>query len=99
MIPAASQRFYRQLLGRPPLRSCSLMPSVPNDVAPSVPLSTYERLAASSPAERTELVLQLIQSHPQGRLELPVRDGHQAILNDVALGQATLRERLWPGQE
>ena len=75
------------------------MPPVPNETALPVPLPTYERLAASSPAERTELVLQLIQGHPQGRLELPARDGQQAILKEVRLGRADLKDRLGPGME
>ncbi len=75
------------------------MPFVPIETASPVPLPTYEKLAASTPAERTELVLQLIQGHPQGRLELPARDGQQAILKEVRLGRTDLKDRLGPGKE
>src|SRR5438128_889033 len=69
----------------------------PNETARSVSLPAYGRLAASGPVERTELVLQLIQNHPQGRLELPICDGQPAILNEVQLGYKGLQRRVAPG--
>jgi uncharacterized protein YjbI with pentapeptide repeats len=66
---------------------------------PPVPEGTYEALAASDPAERTALILQLIQSRPHGKLELPARDGRPAVLKEVRLGQASLKDRLLPGAE
>src|SRR5438876_307688 len=69
----------------------------PNETARSVSLPTYGRLAACGPVERTELVLQLIQNHPQGRLELPICDGQPAILNEVQLGYKGLQRRVAPG--
>ncbi|HZY84306.1 MAG TPA: pentapeptide repeat-containing protein [Gemmataceae bacterium] len=58
-----------------------------------VPRQAYERLAAASPVERAELVLGLIEEHPQGRLELPVRDGLQGILDGVDLSRVALEGR------
>jgi uncharacterized protein YjbI with pentapeptide repeats len=69
-----------------------------NETVPPVPLSTYERLEAASPPERTELVLQLIQGHQHGRLELPARDKYQAVLTELRLGRDDLKSRLVPGQ-
>jgi uncharacterized protein YjbI with pentapeptide repeats len=69
-----------------------------NETALLLPLPTYGQLAAASPLDRTELVLQLIQAHPQGLLELPTRDGQQAVLMEVRLGRTSLQDRLGPGE-
>jgi len=45
-----------------------------------VPLEIYERLAEATPEEKTDIVLRLIEEHPEGRLELPARDGVRADL-------------------
>src|SRR5262249_6770823 len=70
-----------------------------SETAPTVLLRTYGQLAARSPVERTALVLQLIEEHPEGRLELPTRDGAQAFLMGVRLGRARVRRHLAPGQD
>jgi uncharacterized protein YjbI with pentapeptide repeats len=73
------------------------MPPVPGEASePRVPPATYEQLAAASPAERSELILRLIQDHPHGRLELPVQDGRVAVLDEVRLGRDALRDRPRP---
>jgi uncharacterized protein YjbI with pentapeptide repeats len=46
---------------------------------------TYERLAAATPAERTKILIALIEEHPQGRLELPAQDGLHAVLDEIDL--------------
>jgi uncharacterized protein YjbI with pentapeptide repeats len=58
------------------------------------PAQAYERLATASPLERTELVLRLIEQHPQGRLELPARDGLQAVLDGADLSRSSLEGRM-----
>lgn len=50
-----------------------------------VPKSIYEALARGTPAERTAIVLRLINEHPQNRLELPSLDGMPAVLDGVDL--------------
>lgn len=67
------------------------------EAAPAVSVPLYEQLAAASPEERSALVLQLIQHHPEGRLELPIRDGQPAILTGVRLGRDDLRDRIVSG--
>jgi uncharacterized protein YjbI with pentapeptide repeats len=56
----------------------------------------YERLATATQAERAEVVLRLIEGHPQGRLELPTRDGLQAVLDGLDLSQPALEGRQTP---
>src|SRR5687768_15569395 len=75
------------------------MPPVPDEAASPTASQAYGRLAAASPAERTELVLRLIEGGRQGRLELPARDGQPALLEGVGLGAAALRGRLDPAAE
>jgi uncharacterized protein YjbI with pentapeptide repeats len=53
----------------------------------------YERLAATPPAERAEMVLRLIEEHPQARLELPARDGLAAALDGIDLSGPELESR------
>ncbi len=50
----------------------------------------YERLAAATQAERAEVIIQLIEGHPQGRLELPTHDGQRAVLDGLDLSRAAL---------
>ena len=45
----------------------------------------FERLAAATAAERTELMLQLIGEHPGGRLRLPARGELRAVLDEIDL--------------
>jgi len=59
-----------------------------------VPLEVYERLAKATPEEKTDIVLRLIEEHPEGRLELPARDRVRANLSKVDLSRDTLRARL-----
>ncbi len=59
-----------------------------------ISLATYEILAASTPEERSEILLRLIEAAPEGRLELPAREGSQANLDGVGLGRAALKARL-----
>src|SRR4051794_35726874 len=73
------------------------MPLVPGDVAGShVPSEAYAQLAAASPAERAELLLQLIQENPHGRLELPGSGDCPAVLDEVKLGRESLQSRPRP---
>jgi uncharacterized protein YjbI with pentapeptide repeats len=58
-----------------------------------VTADVYERLATTNQAERAEVVLRLIEGHPQGRLELPARDGLQAVLDGIDLTRATMESR------
>jgi uncharacterized protein YjbI with pentapeptide repeats len=53
----------------------------------------YERLAAATQSERAEVVLRLIEGHPQGRLELPTHDGLHAVLDGLDLSGAALESR------
>jgi uncharacterized protein YjbI with pentapeptide repeats len=53
----------------------------------------YEKLAAATQAEKAEVVLRLIEGHPQGRLELPTRDGLQAVLGGLDLSRQALKGR------
>jgi uncharacterized protein YjbI with pentapeptide repeats len=50
----------------------------------------YERLARSSPAERAELVLRLIDPSAEARLRLPSADGVTATLDEIDLSRGSL---------
>jgi len=72
----------------------SMTPSPAESAKYQVPgQEAYERLAIASPLERGELVLRLIEEHPQGRLELPVRGGLQGILDGIDLSRPALEGR------
>lgn len=58
------------------------------------PLEVYDRLRAATPEERVELLLSLIVSHPEHRLELPTREGRGAMLDGVNLSSESLELRL-----
>src|SRR5207245_2958605 len=58
------------------------------------PLEFYERLRLATPDERAELVLSLVSSHPEHRLELPAREGRGAMLDGVDLSDEALEKRL-----
>jgi uncharacterized protein YjbI with pentapeptide repeats len=75
------------------------MPPAPHDTESPVGSQIYDRLAASGPEERTKLILQLIQSHPRGRLDLPAPDGQHAILSEIRLGRADLENQLEAGND
>ena len=53
----------------------------------------YERLEKATSAERTDIVLSLIEAHPEGRLELPERDGMRANLQGIDLSLNILKVR------
>jgi uncharacterized protein YjbI with pentapeptide repeats len=54
----------------------------------------YRRLAAGTPPERLDLLLRLIEAHPQGRLDLSARDGLQARLDGIDLSPRGVQARL-----
>jgi uncharacterized protein YjbI with pentapeptide repeats len=54
----------------------------------------YARLTNSSITDRAELVLRLIEEHPEGRLALPICDGLPAVMDGVDLSEATLQSRV-----
>jgi uncharacterized protein YjbI with pentapeptide repeats len=60
---------------------------------PRVASAIFERLAAATPTERVEIVLRLIEEHPQGRLELPAHDGLHAVLDEINLGADAIESR------
>ncbi len=65
------------------------MPTIPDplyDPDGRVSLAVYEYLEEATPEERTEMVLKLIEEHPQGRLELLRQDGKRIHLEDIDLG-------------
>jgi len=64
-----------------------------------VPLKVYEQLKGATPEEKREIVLRLIEEHPDHRLELPERDGLRADLRGVDLSRETLQELVerWAG--
>ncbi len=70
-------------------------PDEPND-----PLVIYRRLQKATPEEKTEIVLKLIEAHPEGRLELPKLEGMVADLRRIDLSPGTLKMRLaqWPDE-
>lgn len=49
------------------------------------PADVYLRLNGATSADRTALLLELLASHPDGRLELPARDGQAADLEGIDL--------------
>ena len=51
----------------------------------------YQDLTAATSEERTSLVLRLLEEHPEGRLQLPARDGVRAVLNEVDLSAQALQ--------
>jgi uncharacterized protein YjbI with pentapeptide repeats len=71
----------------------SITPSPAESEKYQVPEQAYERLATASPIERANLVLRLIEEHPQGRLELPVRGGLQGVLDGIDLSRPALEGR------
>jgi uncharacterized protein YjbI with pentapeptide repeats len=60
---------------------------------PRVASTIYQRLATATPTERAEIVLRLIEEHPQGRLELPAHDGLHAVLDEINLGAEAIESR------
>jgi uncharacterized protein YjbI with pentapeptide repeats len=50
----------------------------------------YESLATATPSDRTEILIRLIENHPQGRLELPAHDGLHAVLDEIDLSPETI---------
>ena len=54
----------------------------------------YKRLAGHSSSERADLMLQLIEEHPQGRLELPALGRVNAVLDGVDVSRLALESRL-----
>jgi hypothetical protein len=59
-----------------------------------VDLEVYQKLERALPDERSDIVLQLIQKHPEGRLEVPARAGVRANLQGIDLSRATLDTQL-----
>jgi uncharacterized protein YjbI with pentapeptide repeats len=56
-----------------------------------VPMEIYNTLEQASSEERALIVLDLIENHPDGRLELPLReDGKGAYLREIDLSQGTM---------
>ena len=53
----------------------------------------YEHLENATPEERMDIVLGLIEAHPEGKLELPIRKGVRANLSYVDLSTGTLKAR------
>ncbi len=51
----------------------------------------YKLLEQATPEERTGIVRRLIEEHPNKKLELPVRNGERANLQDADLQDADLR--------
>jgi len=56
------------------------------------PLDVYEELEEATPEGKRDIVLSLIEEHPDHRLELPERDGVRAILIGVDLSRVALQE-------
>ena len=59
----------------------------------------YQKLAAGTAEERAMLVLQLLEEHPDGRLELPACDGTTAVLNGIDLSAEALHVHGSRGKE
>jgi uncharacterized protein YjbI with pentapeptide repeats len=57
------------------------------------PREVYEELRAASAAQRAEIVIRLIEAHPQGMLVLPAIDGLHAVLDDIDLSPHALTSR------
>jgi uncharacterized protein YjbI with pentapeptide repeats len=58
-----------------------------------VPAAIYEALAEAPAAQRADIVLRLIEDHPQGRLVIPARDGLHAVLDEIDLSPQALQSR------
>jgi hypothetical protein len=54
-------------------------------------LEIYSRLKKATPEEKTDIVLQLIEKHPEGKLELPEQGGMCADLSNIDLSVDTLK--------
>ncbi len=65
------------------------IPAEPGSVRASREI--YESLASATPSDRTEILIRLIENHPQGRLELPAQDGLHAVLDEIDLGPETIQ--------
>ncbi|GAG23997.1 unnamed protein product, partial [marine sediment metagenome] len=65
-----------------------------------VPLKVYEDLKQATPEEKRDIVLRLIEEHPDHRLELPERDGVRADLSRVDLSRVGLQGLVtqWAGE-
>jgi hypothetical protein len=59
-----------------------------------VPLEVYHLLAKATPEEKTEIMLRLIEEHPEGRLELHRCGVMRLNLSKVNLGRLTLRAKV-----
>jgi uncharacterized protein YjbI with pentapeptide repeats len=53
----------------------------------------YDLLANATPEEKADIVLWLIEEHPEGRLELPEMNGLCADLSEVDLSRDTLKAK------
>ena len=76
--------------------SSSAMAAASRDLSEAyqVPLEVYDELEkATTPEQRTEIVLRLIEEHPHGRLVLSAREGRRLNLEGIDLCQDTLRNR------
>jgi uncharacterized protein YjbI with pentapeptide repeats len=58
--------------------------------SPAPLAATFQLLAQADPAQRTALVLRLVEGHPEGRLELPATEAGAAALNEVDLSREAL---------
>lgn len=65
----------------------------PQDASSPVPPEVYEQLVDATPDERTDLILRLIEEHPQETLALPRRGRSQAVLTGIDLSSSSLLRR------
>lgn len=56
-------------------------------------LEIYEQIVEATPSERVDIIIDLMEQHPHGRLELPLREGRHADLRGIDLRPATLMDR------
>lgn len=56
-------------------------------------LQIYHQIERAYPAEKAEIVLRLIEEHPEGKLELPQIDNIRAELSNIDLSTNTLKAR------
>jgi uncharacterized protein YjbI with pentapeptide repeats len=60
------------------------------DEGSGVPPEVYSQLDAAPPASRAEIVLRLVEGHPERRLVLPARDGLRPNLDGIVLGRPAI---------
>lgn len=71
-------------------------PDEQGETPPAAPAEAYRRLREAAVSEKVEVLIDLIEGHPDGRLVLPKQDDNEATLAEINLSVEALGSRLSP---